>query len=102
MSTGNYPYAIGLGQTAALIASGGTNAATATAVTTTPSTVDTSAGGGVVLPTMVNGIGAGLPPVAYEAARNVLEAPNPEGLTVQEMEPDSRAAVEIADLWNWF
>lgn len=26
---------------------------------------------------------------------------NPHGLTVQETEPDSRAAAEIADLWEW-
>lgn len=54
-----------------------------------------------------------------EAARSVMEAlavpmspvvlhryevyrlANPEGLTVQEMEPNSRAAEEIAELWNW-
>jgi chromosome partitioning protein len=54
-----------------------------------------------------------------EAARNVMAAlgvpmapvvlhryelyrlANPEGLTVQEMEPGSRAADEIAELWNW-
>lgn len=26
---------------------------------------------------------------------------NPEGLSVQEMEPESRAAQEIVELWNW-
>jgi len=52
----NYPYTIGLGSSPATIASAGTNAATATAVTNTPSIVDTSAGGGVILPAMVAGI----------------------------------------------
>jgi chromosome partitioning protein len=33
----------------------------------------------------------------YEAYRSA----SPQGLTVQEMEPDSRAAAEIGELWNW-
>lgn len=33
----------------------------------------------------------------YEAYRLA----NPKGLTVQEMEPESRAAAEIASLWEW-
>jgi chromosome partitioning protein len=33
----------------------------------------------------------------YEAYRLA----NPKGLTVQELEPESRAAAEIAALWEW-
>lgn len=50
--------------------------------------------------TVLDMLGVPMSPVVlhrYEAYRLA----NPPGLTVQEAEPDSRAAAEIAELWTW-
>ena len=49
---------------------------------------------------VLDALGVPMSPVVlhrYEAYRLA----NPAGLTVQEAEPDSRPAAEIAELWNW-
>jgi chromosome partitioning protein len=49
---------------------------------------------------VMEALGVAMAPVALHRYE-VYRLANPKGLTVQEMEPESRAAVEIAELWAW-
>jgi chromosome partitioning protein len=45
-------------------------------------------------------VGIPMAPVVLHRLKEHRDA-NPKGLTAQELEPNSRAALEIAELWNW-
>jgi chromosome partitioning protein len=49
---------------------------------------------------VMEALGVAMAPVALHRYE-VYRLANPKGLAVQELEPESRAAVEIADLWAW-